>query len=434
MNYSQTIEYIFNRTNFEQLGRFTEPLKLDKVIQAAVEMGNPHQSFRSIHVAGTNGKGSVTHCLSAILQQNGYKVGLFTSPHLVDFCERIKINGQPCTQDFVIQFVARQKKVIEQYRLSFFEITTLMAFSCFAEQNIDIAVIETGLGGRLDATNIIIPTLSIITNIGLEHTEILGNTVEEIAVEKGGIIKHGIPVIYGGNNIQVQEVLQKIADDKQSVLLSTQEIVTLKLIEELPSFRFKITGCELGISEISTDLKGQYQIDNIATTLAACQVLMKEGIDISLDSITKGLQHVTTLTRFYGRWQTISLNPTVIVDVAHNPEGIAAVSSALQQLATDRLTIIFGVVKDKNFAEMLRQLPSNCQLIFTEIQSQRSAKKSDIEPLITPLHFNKVNYVSSIAEAFEVLSENIRQNTTVIIGSNYLAGEALQYFTQKYRK
>lgn len=315
---------------------------LTNILRFSEHLGNPHTKFKTIHVAGTNGKGSVSHMLASVLQEAGYKVGLYTSPHLKDFRERIRINGEEISEEHVVQFIDRNKTFLEQNQLSFFEMSVGLAFDYFCTEKVDVAVVEVGLGGRLDSTNIVTPLLSVITNIGLDHTDMLGNTLAEIAYEKAGIIKAGIPVVIGENHPETRPVFEKIA------LKNAAEII---FAEDLTRERY------------NSDLTGSYQLKNIQTVVAALEVL-KSNFSVSEESLKTGLLKVKTNTGLRGRWDIIHTEPKVICDTAHNAEGLLYALNQLLQEKYSQLHIVFGVVNDKDLKKILPLFPKEAIYYF----------------------------------------------------------------------
>lgn len=336
-------------------------------------LGNPQQQFKSIHVGGTNGKGSVSHMLAAVLQASGYKTGLYTSPHLYDFRERIKIDGIMVRETFIIDFVEKVQPLIEEIEPSFFEITVAMAFACFAEQGVDVAVIEVGLGGRLDSTNIIIPELSVITNVGWDHMNMLGNTLEEIATEKAGIIKEGIPVVVGEKRA-TGAVFVKTATQRQAPLLFAEDHFSSTGSTQGPAhIDITVENKKDGAySQYTLDLPGVYQKRNLLTVLQAIQVLKAKGFILPDEKIKDALQHTRTLTGLHGRWEVIHTTPDVVLEVAHNKDGIEQMLEHLQHCDYKNLHIIFGLVKDKDASAVLTLLPKQAQYYFTQAHIPRA--------------------------------------------------------------
>ena len=342
MTYQETVRWMFNQLPmYQQLGKSALNAKLDNIKALTAHLGYPHESFNSIHVAGTNGKGSSSHMLASILQEAGYKVGLYTSPHLKDFRERIKINGITVDKRFVINFVKKNKAFFDQNGLSFFEMTVGMAFEYFAREKVDIAIIEVGLGGRLDSTNIIVPKVSLITNIGMDHTDLLGNTIEEITREKAGIIKKGIPVVISETQQETKAEFVRLARDNQAeIFFADQEIKT----------------------KYRTALLGNYQAKNVKGVLMTLKLL--KGFRITETHLERGFAKVVQNTGLLGRWQVLQDDPKVICDTAHNSEGLSLVLEQLQQQEFERLHIVLGLVKDKDLEKILPLFPKHAKYYF----------------------------------------------------------------------
>ena len=352
MNYSDTLDWLFSKLPmYQRQGRIAFKKDLTNSLALSNHLDNPEKKFKSIHVAGTNGNGSCSHILASILRETGYKVGLYTSPHLKDFRERIRVNGKCITKNGVINFVKRNHNFLEKQGLSFFEMTVGMAFEYFAKQNVDIAIIEVGLGGRLDSTNIILPELAIITNIGFDHTQFLGDTLAEIAFEKAGIIKENIPTIIGETTVVSKQVFEKIALEKDSKLVFAKNFNT----EIFPS-----------------DLKGSYQKHNIQTVLASIHLLKENGYDIATEHIKNGLLSVVKNTGIEGRWQVIGYEPKIICDTAHNKEGLQYTLQQLKQENYQQLHIVLGVVNDKSLDGILSLFPKEAIYYFCKARIPRA--------------------------------------------------------------
>jgi dihydrofolate synthase/folylpolyglutamate synthase len=343
MNYKDTLDWMFSKLPmYQRQGKTAFKKDLTNTLVLAEHLNNPHMRFKSVHVAGTNGKGSTSHMIASILQEAGYKVGLYTSPHLKDFRERIKINGEPISEIEVVNFVNSHKAFLEQLGLSFFEMTVGMAFDYFSDQEVDIAIIEVGLGGRLDSTNIITPLVSVITNIGYDHTQFLGESLAEIASEKGGIIKKGIPVIIGEQQAEIEHVFFDIALTKDTnIAFAEEDVVNYKM-----------------------DVLGSYQQKNLTTAIRTLTELQKANFLIKEDHIIKGLQNVVKNTGLLGRWQILNKKPLTICDTAHNKEGLIYVLKQLLNEQYDQLHIVIGVVDDKNLGSILDLFPKNATYYF----------------------------------------------------------------------
>lgn len=404
LSYSQTVEWMFQQLPmYQRVGADAFKKDLVNIINFSDYLGNPQNKFKTVHVAGTNGKGSTSHMLASILQEAGYKVGLYTSPHLIDFRERIKINGKEIPENDVVNFIDSNKNYLKKHNLSFFEMTVGMAFSYFSKENVDIAIIEVGLGGRLDSTNIIKPILSVITNIGLDHTNMLGNTLEEIAAEKAGIIKPCTPVIIGEYQEETYPVFQKIAKTNSSkILLASSETISLE-----------------------TDLKGDYQEKNTKTAFLAIKELQSLGIKISSENIKQGLLSVISNTGLQGRWQQIHAHPKVICDTAHNKEGILYVVNQLKKESYNKLHIVLGFVSDKKLEDILPLFPKDATYYFCRPDIPRGLNENSL--LQEALKFNlEGNSYASVKEAFMAsLSSAKKQDLIYVGGSTFVVAEIL---------
>jgi dihydrofolate synthase/folylpolyglutamate synthase len=424
MNYVQTLEYLFTQLPmFSRVGAAAYKPDLTNTIKLCEALGNPQQQFNSIHVAGTNGKGSTSHMLASILQTAGYKTGLYTSPHLVDFRERIKIDGVYCSKEFVVEFTEKIKPLIATIQPSFFEITVAMAFSYFAEQKVDIAVIEVGLGGRLDSTNIITPEVSIITNIGLDHTQFLGDTIPQIAGEKAGIIKKDVPCIVSEYTEETKPVFDAAAI--HTSLAYGSELFTILDIK----YTYDYLGVQVlnkkteDVQTYQLDLNGSYQAKNIQGVLGAIGILQTKGWPISNQHILDGLSHVKKNTGLYGRWQMIGTNPTTVVDVAHNVAGIQTLLSQIKLVNHQQLHIVFGMVKDKDIDSVLALLPTQATYYFTQAQIERAIDANELQQKagqhgLTGNVFAHVNEAISAAQKQAQVADLI-----VVCGSVFLVGE-----------
>lgn len=426
MTYSEVIQFLFEKLPFYQrVGAVAFKKDLTNTIALCNALGNPQNKFKTIHVAGTNGKGSVSHFLSSIFQEAGYKTGLYTSPHLMDFRERIKINGTWITEDAVIGFVDQIKPLIDSIQPSFFEITVAMAFDYFANEQVDIAIIETGLGGRLDSTNIINPELSIITNIGYDHMDMLGNTLSLIAVEKAGIIKKEKPVVIGEKNRETLPVFKSKANSEVAPMYFAEE--EWKLMDSIHE-QFLVATFQNKENEtitLKSPLAADYQINNLQTVLAAYSVL-KAPFLISESALITGVEQVVKNTAFLGRWQVISHQPKVILDCAHNKEGVSAMLKQLQYESFKTLHIVYGCVKDKDFASILAMLPTDAKYYFTQPNVMRAASVEVLELEATKL---KLCFVSTlnVKDAYEkVLLEAKAEDVVLFVGSVFLIADVLE--------
>ena len=423
--YQQTIEYLYaSQPAFHLVGATAYKPGLDNTYRLMAHLGNPHTQLRAVHVAGTNGKGSTSHLIAAALQAQGYRVGLFTSPHLVDFRERIRISGEMIPEEEVVRFVDDNRAFLDEIRPSFFETTMALAFWYFAEQKVDIAVIEVGLGGRLDSTNILTPLLSVITNIGIDHTEFLGNTLAEIAAEKAGIIKQHTPCVIGETHPETQPVFLNRAQECD-ILGDGLETTNCRLwFADQCGFMRKRRLKEAP----NCQLKGIYQDKNQQTAFVALQVLRNIcGVDISREAIATGFAQVSTLTGLRGRWEVLSQSPLTICDTGHNSHGIRYVAEQLSTLSS-RLHIIFGMVSDKDIDDVLRLLPEEAIYYFTQPATSRAMPASELQARWLRLHPNTSSHIFATAQdALQTAYTNASADDIVFVGgSNYLVGEVLR--------
>ena len=432
MTYQQTIDYLFSKLPmFSRIGAAAYKEDLHNSITICNELGNPQTKFKSIHIAGTNGKGSTSHMLAAILQQAGYKTGLYTSPHLKDFRERIKINGQMIEEDFVIDFAERTQQITAQIEPSFFELTMAMAFDYFAERKVDIAVIETGLGGRLDSTNIITPILSIITNIGYDHMNILGDTLEKIATEKAGIIKPAIPVVIGEYLAETKPVfINKAAQCNSSIYFAAEEYAFDDIALSSQNLHCSISDTTQHIKENFTlDLNGIYQIKNLRTVLCAEKILILLGFVITNEAEKYALSHTKKLTGLYGRWDVIAENPTTVLDVAHNEDGIKQVLQQIQFIKEHRNSeeikthFVIGMVKDKEVSNVLSLLPNDAIYYFTNAHIPRALPAEELK-IKAAAFYLKGNCFDDVNDALTTAKKNAYKKDLIIVcGSIFLVGE-----------
>ncbi len=433
MNYTETLDYLFSSMpSFQQVGGDAYKPGLERISEFCRIIGNPQRNYFVVHVAGTNGKGSVSNMLAAVLQQAGYHTGLFTSPHLTDFRERIRVNGEMISKQKVVNFVDRHKEEMERLQLSFFEMTTAMAFDYFAQSDVEVAVIETGLGGRLDATNIVQPLISVITNIGLEHTEYLGDSLPKIAREKGGIIKKCTTVVVGEKNPNYNLVLEEIANDLRSELIYADEAFTL----ENYSFEDNKQVVTLNRTrdghpyQLRLDLLGEYQRQNLATVATVLDTLHETTpLSISRRAFVEGVRKVAQLTSFRGRWQVLSAKPLIVCDTAHNTHGIAEVAKQLKgRTNTGKLYCVMGFCGDKDFANMLEQMPSDAHYIFTQASIRRAATIQDIADVANKLHLD-FEVVPTVAEALATAQQQLSDEDMLFIGgSTFVVAEVLPLF------
>lgn len=428
MNYEQTVAYLYTRLPmFSATGGAAIKPGLKNITALCEYLGNPQTKFKSIHVAGTNGKGSVCHMLSAILQTAGYKTGLHTSPHLYDFRERMKINGAPAPEAFVVDFVQQIKPVIEQLNPSFFEISVAMAFEYFARQQVDIAVIETGMGGRLDSTNIIMPIISIITNIGNDHQQFLGNTPEAIAKEKAGIIKYQTPVVIGEATPATKKVFETTANEQQAPIYFATEQLSVADFHQDHALHAEVTRHNhTDHYKYQLDLPGIYQLKNLLPVLQATHMLQQMDWHIKEADISNGLKQVVKLAGLHGRWEIIQQKPLVVLDVAHNEDGIQQVLQQVELIAPTQLHCVLGMVKDKDINAVLNLLPAQAHYYFTEAKIPRALPKEMLQKQAAAKQlsgniFNNVN--EAIGEALLHAGEN---DLVLVCGSVFLVAEVIR--------
>ena len=408
MNYKDTLDYLYNSAPlFQQIGAGAYKEGLENTWALDEHFGHPHRSFRSIHIAGTNGKGSCSHTLAAILQEAGYKVGLYTSPHLIDFRERIRVNGQPVPEAYVIRFVEEERAFFEPLHPSFFELTTAMAFRYFAEEKVDVAVVEVGLGGRLDCTNIIRPDLCIITNISLDHVQFLGDTLEKIAGEKAGIIKPGIPVVIGETTPETRPVFQKKAEEVGAPIHFAEEEVK----EVHPDWEY--------------ELKGLYQEKNRRTLWAALPLLQEGGYQISESDIQAGFAHVVELTGLMGRWQKLQEHPTVVCDTGHNVGGIQYIAEQRRRQVFRQLHIVIGMVNDKDVRGVLALLPREATYYFTQASVNRALPAGQLARLAAEAGLQGTCYPDVPSAVRAAQKESLPEDFIFVGGSSFIVADLL---------
>ncbi len=384
MTYQEAVDYLYTQTPlFQNVGQEAYKEGLYNTVTIDRHLGCPHKLFKTIHIAGTNGKGSVSHTLAAILQASGLKTGLYTSPHLTDFRERIRVNGKPVSPEFVVSFIEKNRDFLEPLHPSFFEVTTAMAFSWFADQEVDVAVIETGLGGRLDCTNIIKPIISIITNIGFDHMKFLGNTLEQIAFEKAGIIKKNVPVIIGEHTGETRPVFERKAEEVGARIVFAQD--NCKIISHKYTNPSKVVYETSALPALESGLAGLCQEKNANTILTAIDELKRRRLGITETAIRKGFKDVCRMTGLRGRWQLISRKPDIICDTGHNSHGIKYIAQHLQELSSKpgfgQLRIVMGMVNDKDVTDVLSLMPKNARYYFTQASVQRALDAGSLREL-----------------------------------------------------
>ncbi|MCK8524334.1 bifunctional folylpolyglutamate synthase/dihydrofolate synthase [Aquimarina sp. D1M17] len=405
MDYRETLDWMFVQLPmYQRQGASAYKVDLGNTIRLASYLDDPQNNFKSIHVGGTNGKGSTSHMLASILQEAGYKVGLYTSPHLKDFRERIRINGEMISKEHVVDFIQKHKSYFEKEQLSFFEMTVGMAFHYFSESKVDIAVIEVGLGGRLDSTNIITPEISVITNIGLDHTRFLGNTMVKIAGEKAGIIKNGVPVVIGRSNRETRGVFEEKAKECRSELYFAEE-------------------SEVEVYE--SDLIGDYQKENMRTVLQTVSILVEKGWKIDHEDVKKGLLAVTANTGLLGRWQILKKQPKVICDTAHNVDGLQRVLHQLLQERYEHLHIVLGMVNDKEIDEILSLFPKQARYYFTKPDIPRGLDQKELKKTAKKYNLFGEEF-EEVDKAYQsALQYATKQDVIYVGGSTFVVAEII---------
>lgn len=425
MTYAETLDFIFHKLPmYSRIGSAAYKADLHNIRTLCRHLGDPHLHFKSIHVAGTNGKGSVSHMLAAIFQTAGYKTGLYTSPHLYDFRERIRLNGVMITKEYVTSFVENLQPLIEEIEPSFFEITVAMAYQFFAEQNVDMAIIEVGLGGRLDSTNIITPELSVITNIGYDHMNILGDSLQKIAFEKGGIIKENVPVVIGETLPEIKPVFLQIATEKKAPVTWAEEILSP---ENVNLNGDSLSACFRDRNNVflsvETDLAGIYQVQNMRTVLTAVNVLKEKGWKLEDGSVKAALQEVKKKTGLGGRWEVIQQKPTVILEVAHNEDGIRRMTEHIGRLRFRELHIIIGMVRDKEVEKVLALLPKEAVYYFTQAAIPRALPATELKQKGETIQLKGTVY-EQVNLALETAKKVAGEEDLIIVcGSIFLVAE-----------
>ena len=435
MTYQETCDYLFSQMPmFERQGSSGYKEGLSNTLALDEHFGHPHQAYATIHVAGTNGKGSVSHSIAALLQECGYRVGLYTSPHLIDFRERIRVNGHPISEDYVVDFVEEERTFFEPLHPSFFEVTTAMAFKYFRDMDIDIAVVEVGLGGRLDCTNIITPVVSVITNISFDHTQFLGDTLAQIAFEKAGIIKKGVPVVIGEANSETRPVFEHQAEEMEAPITFAEDEPEVISADMLPNggMHYKTKH----MREFDGDLGGIYQQKNMNTILHVFHVLTKQGylasgekesdIEKAHYELSEAMRSVAQKTGLLGRWQIIQNNPTVVCDTGHNVGGWEYLSKQLGMVKCQQLHIVFGMVKDKDIKGVLNLLPKKAVYYFTKSQSSRALNEKTVQILAASSNLRGTSY-PTVQEAYKAALQAASTDDFIFIGgSSYVVGDFLK--------
>ena len=424
MDYQETLTYLYNSAPlFQHIGQGAYKEGLDNTYALDEHFGHPHRKYHTIHIAGTNGKGSCSHTLAAILQAAGYKTGLYTSPHLIDFRERIRVNGIPVSKEYVIDFVEQHRHFFEPLHPSFFELTTAMAFRYFAEQEVDIAVIEVGLGGRLDCTNIITPDLCVITNISFDHIQFLGDTLAEIASEKAGIIKRGIPVIIGETTAETRPVFRSKADSVHAPVIFAEEELLLKSFSrnEDGTYLYQTADYE----NLTGELGGLCQLKNTNTLLSAIRQLRKSGYQLNEKDVRQGFAHVCEQTGLMGRWQQLSEKPTIVCDTGHNTGGMQYIVEQLKRQTYQTLRIVIGMVNDKDINGVLAMLPKKAQYYFTQASVKRALPADQMKEAAANFGLQGESY-PNVASAVRAARQEASDKDFIFVGgSTFIVADLL---------
>jgi len=429
MNYKETLNFLYESAPmFQQVGKSAYKEGLSNTNTLDEHFDHPHRRFKTIHIAGTNGKGSCSHTLAAILQAAGYKVGLYTSPHLIDFRERIRINGEMIPEEYIIKFVEEERSFFEPIQPSFFELTTSMAFKYFAEQKVDVAVIEVGLGGRLDCTNIIHPDLSIITNISFDHMQFLGRTLPEIAGEKAGIIKSGVPVVIGETTEETKQVFsEKAKEVKAPIYFAEEEQLLWRWEKNNRGYWYYYTA---DYPKLKGELGGLCQLKNTNTILLALRILKRMGYYITPKSVEKGFSEVCELTGLMGRWQKLGNNPTIICDTGHNTGGITYIAEQLKLQKYKKLHIVVGMVNDKDISGVLALLPKDAEYYFTKASVKRALHEVDLKFLASKALLHGNTY-PDVPAAYEAARKNAQEKDFIFVGgSSFVVADLLTYLKE----
>ncbi|HET6558010.1 MAG TPA: folylpolyglutamate synthase/dihydrofolate synthase family protein [Prolixibacteraceae bacterium] len=429
--YQQVLDYLYSQLPmFHRTGAAAYKANLDNTIRLDEMFNYPHKAFRSIHIAGTNGKGSVSHMLASVLQEAGYKTGLYTSPHLKDFRERIRVNGQMISEEAVVSFTESflSKNETEKLEPSFFELTVSMAFDYFRSMEVEVAVIEVGLGGRLDSTNIITPEVSVITNISFDHMALLGNTLPLIAAEKAGIIKPHIPVVVGETAAESKGVFEEVADRNESPLIFADQVYQATYNSPSTNGKKCMDICSrqgMAYKDLHIDLAGNYQLFNVPTVLCTLDILNRQGWSLTEEAIRRGLANTTTNTGLMGRWQVIGQYPTVICDTGHNPAGIKLVVEQLNEVMWQKLHMVIGMVNDKDQTEVLSLLPANARYYFTKAAIPRAAEPEELLAKAATFNLRGECY-PTVQQALSAALANAGKDDVVFVGgSTFVVAEIL---------
>lgn len=428
MQYKETLDWMFGKLPmYQRVGGAAYKADLQQTIDLLNLLDNPQNRFKAVHIAGTNGKGSVSHLLASVLQEAGYKTALYTSPHLKDFRERIRINGKMISEAAVMDFIAKYREKFDEMQLSFFEMTVGMAFDYFAKEKVDIAIVETGMGGRLDSTNLLQPLLSVITNIGYDHMQFLGNSFEEIAAEKGGIIKESVPVVIGESNFSTDTVFKQIAEERHAPITFADTLYDARKLNKSVSHLqyFDIWKDNiLYLEDLALPLLGLYQQKNIVTVLAALEIL-SQSFEIEEQHIRDGFETVVHATGFMGRWQVLSRKPLMVADTGHNREGIIKILTQLQSIPYDRLHFVLGMVNDKNISDILSLLPQHAKYYFCKANIPRALPAEELAEKAAQFSLQGEVY-DSVTAAWHAAKNDAKDEDVVFVGgSTFVVAEVV---------
>lgn len=430
MNYHDTVQWLFSQLPmFQRVGSAAYKADLSNTVTLLNTLNNPQDHFTAIHIAGTNGKGSVSHMVAAILQEAGYKTGLYTSPHLKDFRERIKINGEMIPEENVVAFVAKHQSAFKKISPSFFEMTVAMAYEFFKEEQVDFAVLETGMGGRLDSTNVCHPVLSLVTNIGLDHQQFLGNTLELIAAEKAGIFKENIPVVIGRKQMETTPVFKEIAQKVNTKISFAEDHVEVRKIHTAKPMDLLVdvwVDDLLFLEELKSPVRGNYQLENIATVVHAILKLKDTGkIEITPEQIKEGIERTVQYTGLRGRWQVLRTNPLTIADTGHNLDGIKAIVAQMREMDFRQLHFVLGMVSDKDHDAVLQLLPKGAKYYFCTPDIPRGLDAEKLKEKAEPFELNGMTY-SSVTHALASAVNNAHSEDMVFVGgSTFVVAEVI---------
>lgn len=431
MDYDALVQWMFQQIPmYQRTGKAAYKVDLEKTETIDAHFAHPHRNYKTIHVAGTNGKGSVSHMLASVFQEHGYKVGLYTSPHLKDYRERIRVNGEMISKDYVLEFIRKNQRFFEQVKPSFFEMSVALAFQYFSDQKVDVAVVEVGMGGRLDSTNVIHPEISVITNIGMDHTAFLGNTLPSIASEKAGVIKPGVPVVVGETHPATKPVFEAKANHVNAHSLDfadkTYRLIPQKIFDPMKSaFSVRDASSDKILFDLETDLLGSYQAKNLATALKAIDKLNQGSYTLERKRVLQGLTNVKQNTGFAGRWQVLGMNPMILCDTAHNEEGLRMNLAQLDQMHYQKLHFVLGFVNDKKLEGILTMFPKDAKYYFTKADIPRALDEEELQAKALASGLKGSSYSRS-TDAFEAARKAAgKQDLVYVGGSTFVVSEII---------